>query len=139
MTETKPTAGPWRGVAHTGYIYSDDAVVAVVGGFLTDEDLIPFNGERWAADTKLIVALENGARSINPSNPMAVAEGIEEIVDLLQKIKRFGELACVDAEPRNFYSGGKKPATKDVWQFPRHMMTNLDTLLSRIQSTEAAQ
>lgn len=86
MTETKPTAGPWMGVAHTGYIYGEDTVVAVVGGFLTDKDLIQFNGERWTDDTKLIVTAVNACFKVNPSNPMAVAEGIEEAFRLLKEL-----------------------------------------------------
>jgi hypothetical protein len=53
---TKHTPGPWKGYAHTGYVYGPDCVVAVVGGFTTDKDLIPTSGERWAADAALIAA-----------------------------------------------------------------------------------
>jgi len=55
---------------------------------------------------------------------------IERLTEALNAIKQFGELACVDAS--SGWTGGKKPATKDVWQFPRHLLTEIDQALSSI-------
>jgi hypothetical protein len=49
------TPGPWKGYKHTGYVYGPGVVVCVCGDFL-DKELLPFNRERWAADTLLIAA-----------------------------------------------------------------------------------
>jgi hypothetical protein len=49
------TPGPWKGYKHTGYVYGPDVVVCRCGDFL-DKELLPYNRERWAADTLLIAA-----------------------------------------------------------------------------------
>jgi predicted RNase H-like nuclease (RuvC/YqgF family) len=61
---------------------------------------------------------------------MSELEGqVEVLRKALDAVKRFGELACVDAgSPR--YTGGKKPMSKDVWQFPRHLLTDIDCALA---------
>lgn len=54
----------------------------------------------------------------------------------LQSILRFGEAACVDAG--SFYPpGGKKPASKEVWQFPRHLLTDIEAALAKALSGSA--
>jgi hypothetical protein len=49
------TPGPWKGYKHTGYVYGPDVVVCRCGDYL-DKELLPYNRERWAADTLLIAA-----------------------------------------------------------------------------------
>lgn len=53
-------------------------------------------------------------------------------LDVLRQIKLQGELACVDADGPFYRSGGKKPATKEVWQFPRHLMSAVDDALAAL-------
>lgn len=66
------------------------------------------------------------------NDQLAVLEGAAaentRLRGLLRLIKLHGELACVDAQ-RLGYSGGKKPATKEVFQFPRHMLADIDAAL----------
>lgn len=58
-----------------------------------------------------------------------------DMLDALKAIKRFGELACVEVES-GFPSrpSGKKPATKDVWQFPRHLLVEIDAAIANGES-----
>lgn len=53
-----------------------------------------------------------------------------ELLEALLAIKRFGELANVSVDAGGF-TGGKKPASKDVWQFPRHMLVDLDAAIAK--------
>lgn len=78
--------------------------------------------DAWAAELRAQLA----ARGLEI---VATAER-DALVQALNGIKRFGELANVSAEGGHFYTGGKKPASKDVWQFPRHMLTEIDAALA---------
>jgi hypothetical protein len=60
---------------------------------------------------------------------------VEEMRRVLLQIKKQGELACVSVD--DGYTGGKKPASKDVWQFPRHLLTDIDAALTAPNETEA--
>lgn len=53
-----------------------------------------------------------------------------ELLEVLQSIKRHGELVSISASDP-FYTGGKKPASKDMFAFPRHMLVELDAALAR--------
>lgn len=53
------------------------------------------------------------------------------LLEALRNIKRFGELGCVDVGAR--FTGGKKPATKDVWQFPRHMLVEIEEAIAKAE------
>lgn len=67
--------------------------------------------------------------------PLSVEEATtaeQALFDALTNIKRFGELACVQL-PTIGGSGGKKPPSKEVWQFPRHMLVEIDAALARAQ------
>lgn len=62
---------------------------------------------------------------------MKLIAAAPELLDMLKAIKQHGELACVDAHLGSYFTGGKKPATKDVFQFPRHMLTELDAAIAK--------
>jgi hypothetical protein len=53
-----------------------------------------------------------------------------DAIDFLVAIRTHGELANLPIH--DFDVGGKKPASKDVFAFPRHMTVELDALLTRI-------
>lgn len=56
----------------------------------------------------------------------------EELVAVLNAVIQFGSLGCV--ERGSFYPpGGKKPATQDVWQFPRHLLTDIEAALAKAE------
>ena len=55
----------------------------------------------------------------------------ERLRAALNSIKNQGELASVNVERPFGYTGGKKPATKEVWQFPRHLMADIDAALGK--------
>lgn len=59
----KATPGPWRGYKG-GNIHGADVLVGWIGGKPEERELAKFNGERWAADTALIVALRNLAPAL---------------------------------------------------------------------------
>lgn len=108
MAEPKWTPGPWKWVCLSG------------NDILTDpEGLWVANVIEWPGD--------NTARGAD-AHLIAAAP---ELYEALASIIRCGELANVSAEPLFGYSGGKKPASKDVWQFPRHMLTKIDAALAR--------
>lgn len=56
----------------------------------------------------------------------------EDLRDALRAIMLHGELACVSVDHGHLFSGGKKPATKEVWQFPRHLLAR--HLLTKIEA-----
>jgi hypothetical protein len=55
------------------------------------------------------------------------------LVEVLDSIRRFGEMANVSAQPPHSFVGGKKPASKDVWQFPRHLLEDIDTAIGKAE------
>lgn len=63
----------------------------------------------------------------------AAAEVQKALLEMLLAIKRHGELGCVQvhSEFPAGPTGGKKPASKDVWQFPRHMLVELDAAIAK--------
>lgn len=54
---------------------------------------------------------------------------VERLRDFIQSVKTHGELANIPVG-HAWGSSGKKPASKDVWCFPRHMLNDLDAALS---------
>lgn len=56
---------------------------------------------------------------------------LDDALELLVAIRAQGELACVDADPFGRSYGGKKPPSKDVFQFPRYLLDDLDAVLAR--------
>jgi hypothetical protein len=63
---------------------------------------------------------------------------LDDALDLLVMIRAQGELACVPVDEWPHGTGGKKPASKDVFQFPRHLLTELDAVLAR-RNAEVAE
>ncbi len=59
----------------------------------------------------------------------------DALVSMLKRIMKYGELGCVDVGGYH-PSGGKKPASKDVWQFPRHMLTDIEAALATAEPSE---
>jgi hypothetical protein len=49
---------------------------------------------------------------------------------MLKAILRFGELANIDAGSPYQNYGGKKPPSKDVFCFPRHMLTDIEAVIA---------
>jgi hypothetical protein len=75
--------------------------------------------EKWDAQ---IVALQAEIKRLKEAETSAL--------DMLKNIKRLGELACVSVDTLGFPTGGKKPATKDVFQFPRYLLQVIDAIIS---------
>lgn len=101
------TPGPWWIADAVGHVLGPDAIKVATTYF----------PERSFAEHK--------------ANARLIAAA-PDLLRALQLIKRFGELACVSADAGQFPqpTGGKKPATKDVWQFPRHLLTEIDIALA---------
>lgn len=55
----------------------------------------------------------------------------DDLLTALKAIKQFGELSNVSVG--DGYTGGKKPASKDVWQFPRHMLVEIDAAIAKAE------
>lgn len=50
--------------------------------------------------------------------------------EMLRRIIHFGELCNLPAG--DFYPpGGKKPSSKDMFAFPRHMLTEIEAVLAK--------
>lgn len=86
-------------------------------------DRLEFNTER------LRTALEN-CKAYASAEIERLRAVNAELLAALESIKRFGSLGCVDVSG-HFYTGGKKPATMDVWQFPRHMLVEIDAAIAK--------
>jgi hypothetical protein len=93
---------------------------------------LSYTGDEWhfAREASFSPSdIERGiVRNITPLNPSSQAE-IERLRDILQSIKTHGYLANIPVD-QGWGSSGKKPASKDVWCFPRHMLDDLDAALS---------
>lgn len=64
---------------------------------------------------------------------LSALRGVEAARDVLVGIKANGELASVSAEgPFSGYTGGKKPQSKEVFQFPRWMLTDIDEAIAAL-------
>jgi hypothetical protein len=90
------TPGPWRVAGkRTGHVFSDgDPVgVCVVGNWL-DAELVPFNGDRWAADARLIAAAPDLAEALQ-SLVNAIMEGDDQ--SAFQIAKNAGTAALLKA------------------------------------------
>jgi len=82
MAETHWTPGPWRAVGkQSGIVLSggDYTHVCVVGAW-GDRELRPFNGDRWAADARLIAAAP-------------------DLYEALVEIRQVVVVACGDSAP----------------------------------------
>lgn len=73
---------------------------------------------------------EHQRKCYGDSARAAVIDAAQPAIDVLKNIKRFGELACVNVD-LGFLMGGKKPHTKDVFQFPRYMLQEIDEIIGR--------
>ena len=67
--------------------------------------------------------------ALNAATAPLVAER-ERLRDVLKNIQDYGELANVSADSGFRYHGGKKSPSKDVWQFPRHLLVDLEAALA---------
>lgn len=76
------------------------------------------------------VAATGGEGSENEANARLIAAA-PDLLRALQLIVRFGHLGCVHVDGHATPTGGKKPATKDVWQFPRHLLTEIEIALTK--------
>lgn len=78
-----------------------------------------------------------GEPDLNEANATFIVKAVnshEALVDILERIKRHGELANVGT---GGFLGNKpagNPMSKDVWQFPRHMLTDIDEALALAKS-----
>lgn len=57
----------------------------------------------------------------------------DALLKALKAILSHGELRNIEANPEAHFLGGKKPATKDVWTFPRHMLTDLEAAIAKAE------
>lgn len=78
-------------------------------------------GETDFANAEFIVTAAN-AYAANQAE-------IERLRDFIESIKTRGYLANIPVD-QGWGSSGKKPASKDVWCIPRHMLNDLDAALS---------
>lgn len=117
MAYIKHTPGPW--------VYEDNAIMAECGVHIcTPNTADDFPCVEPGTEPDAEAECEANARL------MAAAP---ELLDMLNSIKRHGELACVDAHTGRYFTGGKKPATKDVFQFPRHLLTGVDAAIAKAE------
>jgi len=115
------TPGPWK--FNDNGVVTADAVGKIVCCFVMDFARIP-DGEDWQF-------LEH-ARTDIPFLTTALRDALgreKALREVLEAIKRFGELANVSTEQGHVAPSGKKPGSKDVWQFPRHMLVEIDAAL----------
>ncbi len=107
MAEGKFTDGPW----HVGWDGEGGAFVG--GGGTVIADMVGPVEHRKANARLMAVSLE--------------------MLEVLKAILSHGELRNVEANPEARFLGGKKPATKDVWTFPRHMLTDLEAAIAKAE------
>jgi len=50
-------------------------------------------------------------------------------LEALKSIMRHGDLVNIQIDP-GFGSSGKKPASKDMFAFPRHMLTDIEAAIA---------
>lgn len=93
------------------------SLISEAGGYTGDPDA-----------RRLLRDAGNLLRSELNSYASSQAE-IERLRDMLQSIKMYGYLANIPVD-QGWGSSGKKPASKDVWCFPRHMLDDLEAALS---------
>lgn len=85
------------------------------------------------AHVRIIASLvETSEQCIADARLIAAAP---DLYDALKAIIRHGELGCIDVGAS--YTGGKKPATMDVWQFPRHLLNRVEAALNAAARTPA--
>lgn len=56
-----------------------------------------------------------------------------DLLDALKAIKLYGELVNISAGHGWGSSGGKKPASKDMFAFPRHMLVEVDEAIAKAE------
>lgn len=71
-------------------------------------------------------------------NAILAASGAPDLLEMLHAIKRFGELANIGLG-ESYPPGGKKPGSKDVWAFPRHMLVDLDAAIAKASGQGGAE
>jgi hypothetical protein len=117
----KATAGPWRGIRKSGYVYASDCVTARCGDF-SDKELVPFNGERWGNDAEFIAA----ARSLLP----AACDRITSLENQLREVTAERDAARLDAQ-----ATGEK--LNYAWQERQAAESSLSLATERMQWLEA--
>ena len=121
---TKFTRGPWE-----THVSSDFLQVRAVG---SNDPICEFGlapADDWTSEDRIEVQANADITAAAPC-----------MFEALTLIKRFGELAGVSAESGFSSPSGKKPASKDVFQFPRHLLTEIDAALSKARGeTSLAQ
>lgn len=113
MSERASTKGPWSAADKAAW----------------------FRGQQHSDHGKIAISAGPGGTIANVygrenANLIAAAP---DLLGALLLIKRFGELGCVSAGDIWGGTGGKKPSTKEVWQFPRHLLTEIDAALAKAE------
>lgn len=125
MSEIKHTPTPWRvwqdgnGRLHVGP--SSNCYVAALNH--------PPTG-MMQANAYFIIEAVNTLEDLTAERDRLREEN-ETFRRIMKSIKTYGELACVDVDRGSLRPSGKKPATKEVWQFPRHMLDEVDAAISK--------
>lgn len=102
----------------------------------SDEDIdawisnIPYRGE-WVVPGVLFRLVERVRAEAAESEVATLKARIAELEAGLEAILRHGELANVPTGSPFASYGGKKPPSKDVFAFPRHMLTGIEEVLAR--------
>jgi hypothetical protein len=96
----KPTPGPWETASFNNEVSGKtDWDVCVAGG---GDMICDLQGlENAKANAAFIAAAFNACRSVNPDNPLAVAEGMAELVEAARKAHDFLSGGVVSNYPKS--------------------------------------
>lgn len=81
---------------------------------------------------KLVGMFDNTALNGFHSRCKTLEDQRNGLLEVLLGIKLHGGIACVDVSGGD-YTGGKKPATQDMWAFPRWMLTGIDAAIAKAE------
>lgn len=119
--DTRPLTYDWNGWTHEmprpdwTDIHVAGKVRMLMRGDLDHEMVCTVARDRIMALSKEIVRIE----AVNC-----------DLLAALKAIKQYGELANLSVDTWPNTSSGKKPASKDVWAFPRHMLVEVDAAIA---------
>lgn len=109
MTETRLTPGPW----------ADDKPFQKME--FVDEYMLVQHAEIYRANRDLVLAAVNACFALNPTDPLAAAQGLEELVKAAQTV--VDESAAEFKDERMNY---------EVWQITNGVLGGLKAAISRV-------
>lgn len=93
---SKHTPGPWHSNNKVGFVFAKDCRICVVGDF-RDKELLPWNKDRWLADSKLIAAAPVMHAALIEARRTAISAGaavMSRSPDWQERVERL--LDCID-------------------------------------------